>query len=309
MTDLDLRKRRNLLPRMAKHWQYYLLVIPPLLFLFFFNYLPMAGLQVAFKNFNASKGIWGSDWVGMQHFNRFFGAYNFSRILSNTLLLSLYNLAVSFPIPIIFALMLNEIPSKRFQKSVQMVSYAPHFISTVIVVSMLNQFLSLRFGFVNNMLAALGLERVNFLAQSGMFRSIYVWSDVWQHTGYRAVIYIAALSTIDPALYEAAKIDGASRIQRIRYIDIPSLLPTAVILLILDVGRIMNLGVDKILAMQNPANMSVSEVISTHVYNIGIINADFSYASAIGLFNSVINLVLILLVNYIAKKLSDTSLW
>ena len=203
----------------------------------------------------------------------------------------------------------NEIGNRTFRKTVQMVSYAPHFISTIVVVSMLHQMLSLRFGIVNNILAAIGLERINFMSEPGMFKTIYVFSGIWQSTGYKAIIYIAALSAIDPTLYEAATIDGATRFQRALHINIPSILPTAVILLIMDMGHVMNVGVDKMLAMQNSANMNVSEVVSTYVYNIGIINADFSYATAAGMFNSVINLILVLIVNYTARRLSNVSLW
>ncbi|MGI6687377.1 MAG: ABC transporter permease [Christensenellales bacterium] len=301
--------KRSVRKLVKRHWQYYLLVLLPLVHMFIFYYLPMVGLQVAFKNFNASKGIWGSDWVGLRHFQRFLGSYNFSRIFMNTFVLSSLNIVVSFPIPIIFALMLNEVGNRKYKRIAQSISYAPHFISTIVVVAMLNQMLSLRFGIVNNILDALGFARINFLAEPKMFRPLYILSGIWQHTGYSSIIYIAALSAVDPTLYEAAKIDGATRLQKILYIDIPSILPTAVIILILEVGRVMNLGIDKILAMQNAANLSVSEVISTHVYSMGIINADFSYASAVGFFNSVINLVLVASVNLFARKYGETSLW
>lgn len=292
-----------------QHWQFYIMVLIPLTYMFIFNYIPMLGLQIAFKQFSAVKGIWGSPWIGLKNFQRFISAYNFESIIVNTITLSLYQILAGFPFPLVFALLLNEIGNRYFRKTVQMVSYAPHFISTIVVVSMLNQMLSLRFGIVNNIIAALGLERVNFMSEVGMFKTIYVFSGIWQTTGYKAIIYIAALSAVDPTLYEAATIDGATRFQRMLHINVPSLLPTAVILLIMDMGHVMNIGVDKILAMQNPANMSVSEVVSTYVYNIGIINADFSYATAAGMFNSVINLVLVILVNYTARRLSDVSLW
>ena len=292
-----------------QHWQFYLLVLIPLIYMFIFNYIPMLGLQIAFKQFSAVKGIWGSPWLGLKNFQRFVSAYNFNTIIWNTISISMYSIVAGFPFPIIFALLLNEIGNRTFRKTVQMVSYAPHFISTIVVVSMLHQMLSLRFGIVNNILAAIGLERINFMSEPGMFKTIYVFSGIWQGTGYKAIIYIAALSAIDPTLYEAATIDGATRFQRALHINIPSILPTAVILLIMDMGHVMNVGVDKMLAMQNSANMNVSEVVSTYVYNIGIINADFSYATAAGMFNSVINLILVLIVNYTARRLSNVSLW
>lgn len=292
-----------------QHWQFYLLVLIPLTYMFIFNYIPMLGLQIAFKQFSAIKGIWGSPWLGLKNFERFISAYNFKTIIWNTISISMYSIVAGFPFPIVFALLLNEIGNRAFRKTVQMVSYAPHFISTIVVVSMLHQMLSLRFGIVNNILAVLGFERVNFMSEPGMFKTIYVFSGIWQSTGYKAIIYIAALSAIDPTLYEAATIDGATRFQRALHINIPSILPTAVILLIMDMGHVMNVGVDKMLAMQNSANMNVSEVVSTYVYNIGIINADFSYATAAGMFNSVINLILVLVVNYTARRLSNVSLW
>lgn len=309
MTIQQSKRRHPVIKKILRHWQYYILILIPLIHMFIFYYLPMGGLQVAFKDFNASKGIWGSEWVGLKHFTRFFTSYNFTRIFANTVKLSLYNILASFPIPIIFALMLNEVRHRKFKRVAQVISYAPHFISTIVIIAMLGQMLSLRFGIINNILAALGIERINFLAEAGMFRSLYVFSGIWQNTGYSAIIYIAALSAVDPTYYEAAKMDGATRIQKIRHIDIPSIMPTAVIMLILEMGRVMSLGVDKVLAMQNPANLSVSEVISTHVYTMGIINADFSYATTVGLFNSVINLALVFAVNMFARRFGETSLW
>ncbi len=309
MTAQPVRRSRPAVRKIARHWQYYVLIFFPLAHMFIFYYLPMAGLQVAFKSFNASKGIWGSDWVAVKHFARFLTSYNFTRIFTNTVILSLYNILASFPVPIVFALMLNEIGNRKYKRAAQLISYAPHFISTIVIVAMLNQMLSLRFGIINSILAALGFDRINFLAEAGMFRTLYVLSGIWQHTGYSSIIYIAALSAVDPTYYEAAKMDGATRLQKIWHVDIPSIMPTAVILLILEMGRVMNLGVDKVLAMQNAANLSVSEVISTHVYTMGIINADFSYATAVGLFNSVINLGLVIGVNLFARRFSETSLW
>lgn len=295
--------------RMRKHWQLYLVVLLPMAYIIIFKYLPMAGVQIAFKDFNVIKGIWGSDWAGFKHFNKFFASPNFWMYIKNTLGISMYGLLVGFPAPIILALALNEIRNGLFKKSVQMITYAPYFISTVIMVSILIVTLSPNVGLLSKVFTFFGAEPVNFMGIPGLFKSIYVWSDVWQYTGYGAIIYIAALSGVNPDLYEAAKVDGASRLQKIRHIDIPSLIPVSVILLILNLGNIMRLGFEKIYLMQNPLNLSTSEVISTYVYKVGLIGSNFSFSSAVGLFNSVINLILLVAVNFIARKLSNTSLW
>ena len=232
----------------------------------------------------------------------------FVTLIKNTLYISFYQLIVGFPIPILLALALNEVKSARF-KTVQMVTYAPYFISTVVMVSIIMLFLSPRLGIVNTIAGALGFEAVNYLGEPGMFRTIYVLSDVWQTMGYSAVIYLAALAGVDPSLYEAAKVDGANRFQKILNVDLPGILPAAVIILILSVGNIMALGFEKMYLLQNPLNLSSSEIISTYVYKIGLLNANYSFATAVGLFNSLINLVLLLVVNAIAKRASNTSLW
>jgi putative aldouronate transport system permease protein len=303
---LRIRKKLQLA---ARHWQFYLIMLVPLVYLFIFHYIPMYGMQIAFRQFSPSKGIAGSPWIGFENFRRFLSAYNFRTILWNTISLSLYEILASFPFPLVFAIMINEVPSRRFKRSVQMISYAPHFISTIVIVAIMNQLLNLRFGIVNNLIEIFGGQRINFLADPKLFKTLYVFSGIWQHTGYAAILYIAALAAVDPTLYEAASIDGASKLQKIRYIDLPCLMPTAIIILILNMGNIMNVGIDKVLAMQNDANMGVSEVISTYVYNIGIINSDFSYATAAGTFNSVINLTLLLSLNALAKRVSETSLF
>ncbi|MGI6688090.1 MAG: ABC transporter permease [Christensenellales bacterium] len=303
---LRIRKKLQLAVR---HWQFYLIMLVPLVYLFIFHYIPMYGMQIAFRQFSPSKGIAGSPWIGFENFRRFLSAYNFRTILWNTISLSLYEILASFPFPLVFAIMINEVPSRRFKRSVQMISYAPHFISTIVIVAIMNQLLNLRFGIVNNLIEIFGGQRINFLADPKLFKTLYVFSGIWQHTGYAAILYIAALAAVDPTLYEAASIDGASKLQKIRYIDLPCLMPTAIIILILNMGNIMNVGIDKVLAMQNDANMGVSEVISTYVYNIGIINSDFSYATAAGTFNSVINLTLLLSLNALAKRVSETSLF
>jgi len=286
-----------------------LLVLPPLLFFLIFKYYPMANAVLAFKDFNVIKGIWGSPWVGFKHFEMFFENPIFWTLLKNTLYLSFYLLLASFPIPIILALMLNEVRGGRFKKFVQLVTFAPYFISTVVMVSIIMLFLAPRLGFANVALQHFGLDPINFLGEPGMFRSIYVWSDIWQTAGYSAVIYLAALAGIDPTLYEAAKVDGASRLQKIIHVDLPGILPTVTIILILNVGNVMSVGFEKIYLLQNSLNLPSSEVIATYVYGIGLLNANYSFATAVGLFNSVINLILLLTVNALARRISNTSIW
>jgi putative aldouronate transport system permease protein len=269
----------------------------------------MFGVQIAFKEFRARDGIWGSPWIGLTHFKTFFNSYQFRRVLTNTLGISLYGLIAGFPIPIILAILVNESAHRRFKKAVQLITFAPHFISTVVMTNMILMFISVYGGPVNNLIAALGGSRIDFIARPEYFKSLFVWSGIWQGMGYSSVIYIAALSAIDPALYEAATIDGASKFQKILYIDLPGIAPTIVILLILNCGSIMNVGYEKILLMQNNLNMSASDVISTYVYRMGLENAQYSFSAAVGLFNSVVNAVLLVLVNQAARKVGETSLW
>jgi putative aldouronate transport system permease protein len=292
-----------------KHWQLYLLVIPPLLFFFIFKYYPMANAVLAFKDYNVIKGIWGSPWVGMKNFKMFFENPIFWTILKNTVSVSGYLLLAGFPIPILLALMLNEIGNGKFKRMVQLVSFAPYFISTVVMVSIIFLLMAPRLGLFNVGLNHFGIDSINFLGEPGMFRSIYVWSDIWQTAGYSAVIYLAALAGIDPTLYEAAKVDGASRFQKIINVDLPGLLPTITIILILNVGSVMAIGFEKIYLLQNPLNLVNSEIISTYVYRVGLLNANYSFATAVGLFNSVINLILLVVVNRLAKKFSNNSIW
>ncbi|MET0694197.1 MAG: ABC transporter permease subunit [Propionibacteriaceae bacterium] len=291
------------------HWQLYLLIIPPLVYFVVFKYIPMSNAVIAFKNYNVVRGIWGSDWVGWKNFDMFFHNPVFLTLVGNTFILSVYVVIASFPIPIILALALNELRQGFFKRSVQMVAYAPYFISTVVVVSMTILMLAPRLGILNRGLSIFGIGATDFLGDPDFFRHIYVWSDVWQTAGYSAVIYLAALSSIDTALYEAAKVDGASRFRKILHVDIPGILPTAVIILILAVGNIMAIGFEKAYLLQNPLNTQTSEIISTYVYKTGLLNADFSLATAVGLFNSVINLVLLLMVNFVAKRLTGGGLW
>ena len=299
----------GLLRRMQRQWQLYLFLLLPVACVVIFSYVPMYGIVLAFKNYRPNKGILGSPWVGMKYFNQFFNSPSFLLLLKNTLILSLYSLLTSLPVPILLALCLNEVRIPWFKKTVQMVTYAPYFISTVVMVGMLIQLMSIRSGFFNHLIQIFGGTPVDFMAIPSLFRTIYVFSGVWQGMGYSAVIYIAALSNVDPQLYEAAIIDGANRLQKIIHIDIPAILPTIVLMLIMSLGNVMSIGAEKVYLMQNNLNLSTSEIISTYVYKIGLINGQFSLSTAVGLFNSVINFVLIVIVNTIARRLGDTSLW
>ena len=293
----------------AKNYELYLFFLPTLLYFIIFHYGPMYGVQIAFKDFMAGLGILGSPWVGFEHFQRFFNSFRFWELLRNTLVLSVYQLAAGFPLPIILALMLNQVPSRGFKKLVQTVTYAPHFISVVVVVGMLFVFLSPRAGVVNHIIDFLGGNRVLFMGRAEWFRHLYVWSGVWQRTGWGAVIYLAALASIPPDLHEAAIVDGATKLQRIWHVDIPGIVPTAVILLILNVGQVMQVGFQKAYLMQTPLNLETSEIIATYVYKVGLLGAQFSFSAAVGLFNAVINLTLLVTVNWIAKRVGETSLW
>jgi putative aldouronate transport system permease protein len=288
---------------------YFLLALPVAWYLVF-HYFPMYGIQIAFRDYYPSKGFFGSPWVGVAHFRRFFASYYFGRVVTNTLSINFYALLVGFPIPIAFALMLNEIKSTRYKKLLQNITYLPNFLSAVVVVSILQLLLNPSNGVVNVILLALGAkEPINFFASSRIFQHLYVWSGVWERMGWDAIIYIAALSSVDPSLYEAATIDGTTRLQRIRYITIPAIVTTIVTLLLLRTGQIMNIGYEKILLMQNSLNMEASDVISTFVYRSGILDADYSFSAAVGLFNSLCNFALLVVTNQIAKRTLNASLW
>ncbi|WP_312098382.1 ABC transporter permease subunit [Niallia sp.] len=295
--------------KVRKNWDLYLLITPIIAYFIIFKYIPMYGVQIAFKEFIAVEGILNSPWVGLEHFERFFQSFYFERLLSNTLLIGLYELAIGFPIPIILALLINEVKNKYFKPFIQTITYAPHFLSIVVVVGILYLFLSPQTGIVNQVIVFFGGEPIYFMAEPGWFKTIFVFSGVWQNMGWSSIIYLAALSAIDPQLHEAAKIDGASRLQRIWHINLPGIKPTIIIMLILQCGSILGVGFEKVFLMQNSLNMSASDVISTHVYRTGIIGADYSYSAAIGLFESVVNLVILLVVNYTAKKVNKVSLW
>lgn len=308
--DVKIKSKKSPFKKMKNCWQLYVLFFLPLLYIIIFHYVPMYGVTIAFKNFNPMQGIFGSPWIGFDHFIRFFNSYEFGRVIKNTLFLSLYQLIAGFPFPIILALSLNYVNKRHFKKTVQMVSYAPHFISVVVMVGIIFVFLEPR-GPINNLLNLLGFESVLFMGNPDYFKSIYVWSGIWQSVGFGCIIYLAALSSVSPALHEAAIIDGASKWQRIWHIDIPGILPITIILLILDMGNILNIGFEKVLLMQNPLNLQASEVIDTYVYKVGLVSAlpNYSYAAAIGLFKAVIGLILIYSVNKFAKKIGQESLW
>ncbi len=302
-------ERRTWKRDFRENYELYLFALPGVISVLLFNYLPMYGVQIAFKNFKPIQGIWGSEWVGLKWFNRFFSSAQFETLVSNTLLLSLY-LLLTFPLPIMMALLFKQFRSKAVQKTLQTVSYAPHFISVVVMAGMLVLFLSPRSGIYGNLVRLFGGVPGNPLGEASWFRGIYVWSDAWQHTGWDSIIFIAALSAIDPQLYDAATVDGASRLQKIRHIEIPALMATASILLIMRVGNLMSIGFDKVYLLQKDLNLSTSEVLSTYVYKIGLTKtAQYSYSAAVGLFSTAINLVLLTACNFVTKRLSGTSLW
>jgi len=307
--------KSGVLKQCAKRWQLFLFMLVPVAYTLVFAYYPMFGVQIAFKNFIAAKGIWGSEWVGFAHFERFFTSFQFKRVVGNTLWISCYSLVVSFPLAFTFALIINTVRNQRFKKTVQTITYMPHFISTVVIVALLNQILNPVVGLYGNLYRMFIADTypANILGNPNNFRHLYVWSGVWQGLGWSTIIYIAALSAVDPELHEAAQIDGATRLSRIRHIDLPTIVPTASIMLILSAGGLMSVGFEKIYLMQNNMNLRDSEVIATYVYKTGMTagSGNFSYASAIGLFNSVINCTLLVIVNWISGRLSEegTSLW
>jgi len=311
---LTERKRRGTSNRRLakKYWRMYVLLAVPVCYMLVFHYYPMLGAQIAFKRFNPSLGIWGSEWAGFEQFTKFFSSSQFTRVVPNTIFISFYALVAGFPIPILLALTLNTVRNLYFKKTVQMVTYTPHFISVVVIVGMMMTVFNPRSGLFGIIFQSLTSRMLpDFFAQPMGFRHLYVWSGIWQGMGWSSIIYIAALSAVDPELHEAAHIDGASRLQRIVHIDVPSILPTAVILLILNCGSIMSVGFEKAFLMQNTLNLRASEVISTYVYKVSLTSgrSDFSYGAAIGLFNAVINLSMLYIVNLIARKMQATSLW
>ena len=294
---------------MAAHWELYLFLIPALAWFIIFRYGPMYGLQIAFRNFNGALGIWGSKWVGLKHFEKFFHSYYFWPLLRNTLILSCYQLLAGFPLPILLALMLNEMRVQKYKKVVQTVAYAPHFISMIVLVGTIKIIFGSSTGLAAVLLGKIGLSYSNILVDPGAFRHVYVWSGIWQNVGWSAIVYLASLSAVDPEQHEAAIIDGASRLQRIWYINLPVIIPIMTILLILNSGHIMSIGFEKVLLLQNDLIMDTADVISTYVYRRGLLHSEFSFSSAVGLFNNVANFAILMLVNFICRRISGSSLF
>lgn len=319
-TKADLVRQPELLSR-NKSWSQrlwktverdkylYLLILPVIVYYIVFHYVPMYGIVIAFKKFQPLKGILGSSWVGFRYFEEFFTAPYFWQLLKNTLLLSLYSLLWGFPAPILFALLLNEVRHKLYKRVVQTVSYLPHFISIVVIAGMIVSFTGLREGIVNQALTLIGLQPINFMAEPGWFRTIFVSSGIWQGFGWGSIIYLAAIAGIDPQLYEAAEMDGAGRWTRMWHITLPCLIPTIVIMFIMQMGNLMDVGIEKVLLLSNPLTYETADVISTFVYRRGVLNQDYSFATAVGLFNNVINLILLVSVNALSRRTSQSSLW
>ena len=299
----------RLLKNMRKNWILYLMITPVLLYYIIFSYVPMYGVLLAFKDYKIKLGILGSPWVGFEHFQRFFSAYNFKHLLMNTVGLSVYGMIAGFPIPIIFALMLNYLRHHKLKKAVQMVSYAPYFISTVVICGMISIFMSQDSGIFNVIRGFFGMEPVDFLAKPEWFKHIYVWSGIWQGMGWSSIIYISALAGVDYEMHEAAIVDGATKIQRMIHIDLPSIKPTILMLFILQMGGLLGVGFEKVYLLQNSLNRSAASVISTYVYEVGLVNSDYGYSTAVGLFNSVISLVLVVTANQLSKKFAGESLF
>lgn len=297
-------EQKSVWERMGDHWQLYLMLSVPLILTIIYKYVPMYGIQIAFRDYKSVRGMWGSEWVGLKWFQRFFSSPNCIRMIKNTILLSFYSLLWSFPIPIILSLAINQLRFKRFKRSVQTILYAPHFISIMVVCGMLRIFLSPSGGLIN-LIAGTGID---FLSEASAFRTIYIASGIWQDAGWGIIVYMATLSNIDTSLYEAAKVDGASLFQRIIHIDIPELKSIMVLNLIMSAGNLMNVGFEKVWLLQTDLNKATSDVIAVYVYQQGIENAKYSYSTAVGLFNTVVNIILLIAVNKIAGKLSeDTS--
>ena len=304
-----MNKYKNLIKKdMQRNGSLYLLVLPVLVFYILFFYKPMYGALIAFKDFSPGRGFADSPWVGLDHFIRFFNSPHFFRLVSNTFLISFYNLLFGFPAPIILALLLNEVRHSKFKRTVQTITYLPHFISIIVIAGMITDF-SLTTGLFNDIIAFFGNKRIPLLQQPGLYRPIYVASEIWQHVGWGTIIYLAALSGIDPQLYEAAMIDGAGRFKQLIHVTLPSIMPTIIILLILRIGQLLSVGYEKTLLLYNPATYETADIISTYVYRVGLLEQNWSYATAIGLFNSAINFSLLILANRFSRKVSETSLW
>lgn len=302
LTQLKKRKIKSNIPL-------YVLLFPSIILLIMFAYIPMLGLVIAFKDYSPANGIINSPWVGFKYFTQFFNSVQFGTTMMNTLKISIYSILVGFPLPILLALLCNQLRAGKFKKVFQVTTYLPHFISTMVMCGIIILFLSPNSGLIANIFKSLGWTMPNLLSKPDSFAGVYVWSDVWQHIGWDSIIYLAALSAIDPTYYEAATMDGASRMQKILNIDLPLLLPTAMILLILRAGSLLSIGFEKVLLLQNPLNLAGSEVISTYVYKVGMLNFQYSYSTAIGLFNTVVNLIILLSVNWFSKRYTKTGLF
>lgn len=284
-------------------------ILPGVLYYILFHYKPMWGALIAFQDYNPFLGFWGSKWVGLKHFRNFFQSTYAPRLIKNTLAISIYSIIFSFPLPIVYAILQNEVRFSRFRSIMQSISYFPHFISVVIICGLLKQYLSISNGIVNELLAALGFEKIPFLSSPSWFRTIYIASGVWQGLGWNSIIYYATLTSVDPSLFEAAEIDGANRLQRIWHISVPALAPTMVTLLLMQLGNVLNVGYEKVLLLYNPSTYSTSDILSTYVYRVGITQMKYSFASTVGLFNNVVGLVIVMFFNMLAHKVADTSLW
>lgn len=304
---MNNRKKPTVINTFHRDWILWIMVIPAVLAVFLFNYLPMYGIQLAFREYSFQSGIAGGEFVGLKYFRQFVTNYQFSRLMKNTFSLCIMNLAISFPAPILLALLFDQIRGKRLKKAAQTISYMPHFVSTVVLVSLLSVLFSPDVGVIGQRIAL--HSGINILGSTKAFSWLYVGSEVWQHCGWNCIIYLAALSAVDTQLYDAAEIDGAGRLAVIRYINIPALVPTIIMLLILSMGGLLNTSFEKIYLMQNSMNLSVSEVIHTYVYKIGMESNQFSYAAAIGLFQTLVNFVFLILTNLAAKRTADVSIW
>lgn len=302
-------KKKNLLFMLKRDRYLLAMILPILIYYIVFHYLPMSGAIIAFKDFKPGGGIYNGDWVGMKWFIQFFQSPYAFRIIRNTILLSVYSIIFGFPIPILFAICITEIRSSKLRRTIQTVSYLPHFISTVVMVGMLSNMLSMNHGIINDVIIMMGGDPINFLQDPRWFRTLYVGSGIWQGFGFSSIIYIAAINGIDVSLYEAARIDGINKFQQVYYITIPMIAPTIIILFILQLGNLMSVGFEKVFLMYNPAVYETADVISTYVYRKGINSSSYSFASAVGLFNSLINFLLVYVSNAICRKATNTSLW
>jgi len=306
---LRARKRHMRVKMVRQHWPLYLFLLPTVIYFLLFRFYPLYGLQLAFKNYRVVDGIAGSPWVGLDNFRRFFSTADFGKLMGNTLSVSILTLIFTFPLPIILALLLNQLPSLKYKKLVQTTVYAPHFISTVVMVGMIFLFTSPSSGLINKILEGLGGKAIHFTAEPGWFVPLYVISEVWQSTGWGSILYLAALSGVSPELHEAALVDGANKFQRVWHVDIPGILPTIVIMMILNAGKIMNVGFEKAYLMQTSLNIRASEIIATYVYKRGVLKSQISLSTAVGLFDSVVNMILVISVNWISRRVTDSSLF